>query len=265
MSEALIARWLDDRASLDEDEVRELEAALRADPGLAQQVKEQLLTDDLLSRRLALDRSRFETQVAQRVAAAGSEGAFTQSTLEALRRDDRRRSLRVRLPEAAAAGLLLAGLMVLLLRGERTEVPGAARPVGLEGRYYRNTNLKGASTTRIDPALDFTWTKGSGPLAGWGEVFSARLTGRIQPQFSERYRIRTLNDDGVRVWIGGTLVIDDWKGRPVVMENRGEIALESGRSYDLKVEYFNGGDLGVMRLFWSSVSQKEEIIPVLLK
>ena len=56
-------------------------------------------------------------------------------------------------------------------------------------------------------------------------------------------------------------MIDDWKGRPVVSESRGEVVLEAGKSHDLRIEYFNGGDIGVVRFYWSSPSQKEEIVP----
>ena len=65
----------------------------------------------------------------------------------------------------------------------------------------------------------------------------------------------------MRVWIDGKLVIDDWNARYVVSENRGEIELEAGKRHDLRIEYYNGGDLGVLRLYWSSARQKEEIVP----
>jgi hypothetical protein len=88
-----------------------------------------------------------------------------------------------------------------------------------------------------------------------------RWTGKITPTRSERYTFHTKNDDGVRVWVDGKLVINDWTGRYSIADNRGEIDLEAGRAYDLKVEYFNGGDLGVLRLFWSSSGLPEEIVP----
>ena len=85
MSESLVAKWLDDRASLTAEEAAELEQVLASDPGVALRVKDQLATDELLSRRLSVDRANFEAQVAQRIA-AGDGGAFTQSTLAAAKR-----------------------------------------------------------------------------------------------------------------------------------------------------------------------------------
>ena len=265
MSEPLIAKWLDDRAGLTEDEALELQRLISADPELARSAKEQLATDELLSRRLAIDRRNFESQVAQRIATSRTDGSFTQSTLEAVFRAEGRRSPpRAWIPEAAAALLLVAGLMFVLIRKENAPTPASSRPnplSGLRGEYFKDEHLQGPARSRIDEKVDFAWRKGAGPFEGWGDTFSVRWSGKIHPRYSERYTIRTDNDDGVRVWIDGKSVIDDWKGRPVVAENRGEVVLEAGKSYDLRVEYFNGGDIGVLRVYWSSASQKEEIVP----
>jgi hypothetical protein len=267
MSEELIAKWLDDRRSLDESEAAELHRVLTADPALAQMVREQLSTDDLASRRLGVDRRNFENQVAQRLIGKGSEGSFLQSTLDAVEQSERRRRpWRAWLPEAAAAAVLVAGLLLLLLRKDEismTMSPAGPRTVlhGLRAQYFKNSVLSGSPVERIDPTIDFTWSRTGTPFPGWKDVYSARWQGRITPRSSGRYTFRTRNDDGVRVWIDGKPVINDWKGRPIIVENRGEIDLQGGRDYDLRVEYFNGGDLGVIQVFWSSESQAEEIVP----
>jgi hypothetical protein len=265
MSEALIARWLEDRGSLTETEIAELARLLEADPALAKSVKDQLALDHLLSLRLAVDRGNFEQQVAQRIRNAETGTKFEQSTLEAVKRAGRRRfSWRARLPEAAAAALLLAGLLLMLPRGSTptsTPLPGAAPPTGLRAEYYRNRMLAGSPVVRIDPALDFSWAPRKAPVAGWSDVYSARWTGKIRPRYSERYTFRVRNDDAVRLWIDGKLLIDDWNARYIVAENRAEVELDAGRSHDIKVEYYNGGDQGTLRLFWSSARQAEEPIP----
>ena len=88
MSEELIAKWLDDRRSLDESEAAELHRVLSADPALRQNLHELLSLDDLLSRRLSVDRRYFENQVAQRLVGSGSEGSFLKSTLDAVEQWD---------------------------------------------------------------------------------------------------------------------------------------------------------------------------------
>src|SRR5438876_1752932 len=64
----LLHRYLEDRDSLAARELDALIAALRADPELAANLRDQLLLDDLLAQKLALDRRNFVAQVGQRIA-----------------------------------------------------------------------------------------------------------------------------------------------------------------------------------------------------
>ena len=68
MSDELIHRYLDDRSALSEGELDELIAHLRAEPARAAALREQLLLDDLLAQKLAVDRQNFPAQVDQRIA-----------------------------------------------------------------------------------------------------------------------------------------------------------------------------------------------------
>lgn len=266
MSEELVARWMDDREGLSEEDAAELVRRLGADPALAREVKEQLATDELLSRRLAVDRRNFESQVAQRIVGAGSERTFLRSTLDRVREERGRRARwLVHLPEVAAAVILIAGLFLILRREDpgAGEAPGALRAVqrGLRGQYYQGPELRGAPVERIDATLDFSWAAGQPPLATSKDVYSIRWTGKLTPKFSERTRLHARYDDGVRIWIGGKLVLEDWTGRYVIVDKRVDVDLVAGRPVDLKIEYFNGGDRGVLQLFWSSPSLPEELIP----
>jgi hypothetical protein len=270
MSEDLIAKWLDDRRSLDESEATELHRVLSADPALAQMVRDQLSTDDLASRRLGVDRRNFENQVAQRLVGTGSEGSFLKSTLDAVEQSDRRRApWRAWMPEAAAAAILVVGLLLLLLRREAIPppptqaAPAASKPLfqGLRAQYYKTQTLQGKAVDRVDAVPDFTWKAGNPPIPTSKDVYSARWTGKLTPPVSGRYTLHARYDDGIRVWLDGKPVIDDWNGRYVIVDRRAEVDLESGRAYDLKIEYFNGGDRGVMQLFWSAAGRAEEIVP----
>jgi len=267
MNEPLIAQWLDDPSGLTDGQAREFGRLLESDPSLAAQLKEQLSLNHLLSLRLAVDRGNFEQQVGQRIRNAGSGARFTRQTLEAVLRSERRRSSwRLWIWEGAVAAVLLVGLLsLLLLRRDSTPpavAPAAARRTGLKAEYYKDWRLTGAPLVRIDPQLDFTWPAGTGgPVPGSADIFSARWTGKILAPAPGRYTLRIRHDDGIRVWVGGKIVIDDWVGRPMVAESRGDVALETGKANDLKVEYFNGGDRGVLIFYWSTPTQPEEVIP----
>ncbi|MBI4324721.1 MAG: hypothetical protein HY674_05600 [Chloroflexi bacterium] len=99
-----------------------------------------------------------------------------------------------------------------------------------------------------------------GPAALPKDGFSVRWTGRIEPRYSETYTFTTFSNDGVRLWVNGQLIVDNWtdhSGR----EDSGTIALQAGKKYDLKLEYYQAGGAAAMKLMWSSPSQKKEVIP----
>ncbi|WP_379154441.1 glycosyl hydrolase [Paenibacillus sp. sgz5001063] len=131
---------------------------------------------------------------------------------------------------------------------------------GLTGEYFNNADLSGTPVlTRNDKKLDFNW-HGDSPAAGINkDTFSVRWTGKIKSAYSEKYTFTASSDDGIRVWIGGMLVIDSWKKQSGV-SREGSIQLKAGTSYDIKVEYYeNHGDASI-RLMWKSPSQKSAII-----
>ena len=94
---------------------------------------------------------------------------------------------------------------------------------GLNATYFDYTDLSGPLAERIDQQIDFNWHQ-TEPVPGTGDDFSVRWTGVITPQFSEEYTFTTHADDGVRLWIDGELVIDDWTMHSAV-DRSGAIAL----------------------------------------
>jgi tRNA A-37 threonylcarbamoyl transferase component Bud32/tetratricopeptide (TPR) repeat protein len=131
---------------------------------------------------------------------------------------------------------------------------------GLRAEYFEDQELKKPHSERLEATIDADWGEGR-PLPTLGENgFSVRWTGQIQPLYSEAYTFYTLCDDGVRLWIDGRLVIDNWAPHERV-ENRGSIMLQAGRRYDLRMEMFEGEGYAVARLAWASRSQPKEIVP----
>ncbi|WP_437638437.1 PA14 domain-containing protein [Sorangium sp. So ce854] len=131
---------------------------------------------------------------------------------------------------------------------------------GLRGEYFGNTSLSGTPLVRTDPGVNFDWGEGS-PAGGIpADGFSVRWTGEIEPRYSETYTLTTQSDDGVRVWVDGVLVIDNWTPHSPT-EDSATVALVAGQRHDLKVEYFESGGGALSRLYWSSPSQVREVIP----
>jgi hypothetical protein len=131
---------------------------------------------------------------------------------------------------------------------------------GLRAAYYGAANLTAPLGSRVDPVVDFDWGTGA-PLPGMsGEMFSVRWTGRVEAPTSEVYTFSTVSDDGVRLWVGDQLVIDNWTSHPTT-ENRGAVALVAGQTYPIRPEYFQAGGDAVVRLLWSSPSTPKAVIP----
>jgi hypothetical protein len=138
-----------------------------------------------------------------------------------------------------------------------TEVDG----IGLAGNYYDNADLTSFVLTRIDPTIDFNhWGNGSPDSAIGADTFSIEWTGQVKAKYSETYTFYTTTDDGVRLWLNGQLLVDQWVTQGGT-ERSGTITLAAGQKYDLVMQYFE--DLGGAgaELRWSSASQSKEIIP----
>lgn len=78
---------------------------------------------------------------------------------------------------------------------------------GLTAQYFNNAsstyantaNFSGASVTRVDPKIDFSWGTNS-PASGIANTtYSVRWTGQIQPQYSEPYTFVVRSDDGAKL------------------------------------------------------------------
>ncbi len=140
-----------------------------------------------------------------------------------------------------------------------TDVPVAELEPGLRGEYFARYHER--VVDRVDPAIDFAWGAGElAPSTGVDRV-SVRWTGFLDVPAAGRYVFSTSNDDGVRVRIGDTLVIDDWTFH-FPEKHEGRIELAAG-AVPIVVEYFEVDQTAEMRLLWSSTETglAEAIVP----
>ncbi|TRX29962.1 T9SS sorting signal type C domain-containing protein [Flavobacterium franklandianum] len=133
---------------------------------------------------------------------------------------------------------------------------------GLKGEYFNNImTLSGSPTlTRTDATVNFDWANGSPDPSIGNDNFSVRWSGFVQPLYSETYTFTTRSDDGIRLWINGTQLINNWNDHSAV-NNTGTISLTAGVKYDIVLEYYENSGLAVSQLSWSSPSQVSQIIP----
>ncbi|MEH2102761.1 MAG: Calx-beta domain-containing protein, partial [Nostoc sp.] len=143
--------------------------------------------------------------------------------------------------------------------------PAPASPVigngnGLQGQYYDNIDFTNLKQTRTDPTVNFNWGDGSPDPSVGADTFSVRWTGQVQAEYSETYNFYTTADDGVRLWVNGQQIINQFVDQSAT-EYSGSIALVAGQKYDIKLEYYDNQYEAVSQLSWSSASQAKQIIP----
>jgi beta-glucosidase len=127
---------------------------------------------------------------------------------------------------------------------------GGAPSTGLSGTYWDNAALSGAPAfTRVDKQMQFNWTlfpPHPGVSRDW---FSVRWTGELISPVSGRLQIGLDGNDGFRLYVDDSLLIDNWAKRSHsrILRN---VALVQGRAYSLRVEFRETTGLGRLRLLW---------------
>jgi hypothetical protein len=123
--------------------------------------------------------------------------------------------------------------------------------VGFTGEYFANRTLSGAPVlTRQDAAIDFAWHDASPDASLPGDDFSVRWRG-THAFSSGTYRFTSSTDDGVRVYIDGQLIIDQWQDQGTTTYT-GDIVLSSG-NHDVVMEYYEHGGGAIAQLDWEQV------------
>jgi hypothetical protein len=130
---------------------------------------------------------------------------------------------------------------------------------GLTAQYFDSVDFTDLKLTRTDATVDFTWT--GAPHASMGtDFFSVRWRGQVQPQYAQEYTFYVSSDDGARLWVDGRLLVDNWVNQ-LPTERSGKIALEAGRNYDIRLDYYEWNNASQAKLSWSSASQPKQVIP----
>ena len=92
-----------------------------------------------------------------------------------------------------------------------------------------------------------------GGLAGASD-FSDRWEGFISMPEDGEYEIGAEGDDGVRVWLDGKLIVDDWSAHGMRWKGQ-RLSCKQGQKVALKIEHFQGGGGRGLRLGWKTPSK----------
>lgn len=136
-------------------------------------------------------------------------------------------------------------------------LPGAYG--GLKAEYFRGRNFESKLLERIDGPIAFDWGYGAPATGVPADNFSVRWTGMIEPVTTGLHTFYTTSDDGVRLWINGKLLIDQWNDHGPT-EHSGTIELVEHVKYSIRMEYYDSGNGAVARLDWSAPGLQKTLV-----
>ena len=127
---------------------------------------------------------------------------------------------------------------------------------GLKAEYFDGTEFNRYVATNTVDHIDFYWDQ-SPPVEGINpHKCSIRYTGRLKSPQTGTYAFSARVDDGIRVWVGGTLIINNWQLNDVGY-SEGRVEMKADQFYDIKIEYFNALNEAELRLLWKLPNDDE--------
>ena len=134
---------------------------------------------------------------------------------------------------------------------------------GLVGEYFNEIDLTDLASTRTDAVVNFPSDSLGDSAQGQviaDDSYSIRWSGWVFVDHAATWTFTTISNDGVRLWVDDTSVIDNWELHTATRDD-GSLELESGW-HPIRLEYFQqGGSSDLRLLFSSSAGQSEVVIP----
>ena len=149
-------------------------------------------------------------------------------------------------------GFVLAVITVLGLLALSAPAPGALAQGAWYGEYFANPSLSGGPTfTRYDDNLRFDWG-GGGPGGGIpADNFSVRWT-RDAWFEAGTYRFTYRSDDGIRIWIDGTMLVNEWHDRQAAWSSVDQYVNRG--THSVRVEYYEHTGGARVEVAWERIS-----------
>ncbi|GIK56837.1 MAG: SH3 domain-containing protein [Chloroflexi bacterium] len=145
---------------------------------------------------------------------------------------------------------LLGLLSLILLTLALTERPAQAQTTSWHAEYFNNRNLSGSPVfSRFEDRIFHDWGQGSPNPVVNVDDFSARWNGAITLNQGGVWRFVATTDDGMRVFINNSPIIDVWYDSQVHTVTT-DIYLAAG-SYPVRVEYYEAGGGAIAQFSWS--------------
>lgn len=123
------------------------------------------------------------------------------------------------------------------------------------GTYFRNTSLTApAAASSIDNQINFNYgTGGPAAISGTSDNFSVRWNSLETFGASGMYRFTAVADDGIRVIVDGSTIIDNFVNNGGVVTNTADVNITAG-TRDITVEYVEFTGNATVQVFWEPIS-----------
>jgi len=121
---------------------------------------------------------------------------------------------------------------------------------GLTASYFNNLSLSGNAVLSRIENVDYDWGNGSPGPGVNVDNFSVRWSGTLVAGSAGAYRFQTISDDGVRLWVNGVQMINNWTDHSPATNTSGTLTLAAGQKVTIRMEYYERGGGAVARLRW---------------
>ncbi len=125
---------------------------------------------------------------------------------------------------------------------------------GLKGEYFDNMDFTSLKLTRTDAQVAFDWGAGSPDASIGADTFSVRWSGVLLVPETGTYTFSTLNSDGLRLYVNGTPVIDDFTNQETGWVDGTSVSLTAGQWVELQMDYYENTGSSVAKLKWTGPS-----------
>ena len=135
---------------------------------------------------------------------------------------------------------------------EEASAPAPATSgAGLRGDYYLGAaSFSGRLLVSRTEAVDFDWGNNRPAVGVPADGFSVRWSGTVTVPTTGNYTFRTISNDGVRLWVGGTQRINNWTDHSATTNTSGSFRLTAGQRVAVVLEYYDRSTAATMRLQW---------------
>jgi hypothetical protein len=127
---------------------------------------------------------------------------------------------------------------------------------GLLGCYYQNRFFYGDGVLSVDPKIDFAPV--TPPAEFPDKNYSVRWTGQLEVPHTEEYTFKISTDEGVRLWVGSQLVINELSNRtPRIFS--GAVSLQRDERHNVRLESVHRAGQGNLKVRWLSKNTPESV------